>query len=228
MNYSWTKDALSTNSTEQIHLLVEWSYGAIRKRRRSVPAKAVGSDLQLELKLEEGIHLKKVGGCRTTLHVGEHGGPAIRLGSLYAGCPKYAVFTFEVEPHATGRILAVSMEWSMRKPDQPLNTVVRADPLFLQFTTHLGLLQNAPNPRVEKYVKISDSPCLVKEAVKAFDQGDPAKGDFLLRRRADELLILAARSGDPDYLIESETIEKLQQLLDATLDPDLFIKVKGF
>ncbi|ALA41035.1 MULTISPECIES: hypothetical protein [Paenibacillus] len=204
---TWDKESISANGSKQVNLLIEWGYGAIRKRKGNLIPKAAGCDLQLQFISENGVSLLKAEGVRLGFKRSENGDSMfVHCGDVRRGKYRQAILTFSIPAHSSGRHTIGMMEWSWRKPSQEKRTLIRTDQLYIHFTHHLGLLSIPSNPKVEKYIKLNETSPIVKKALRMYEKGEYERGAFILTRQADELLILAARSDDMDYLQEAELI----------------------
>ncbi len=207
VTYTWDKESISANGSKQVNLLIEWGYGAIRKRKGNLIPKAAGCDLQLQFNPENGVNLLKVEGVRLGFKQSENGDCMIvHCGDVRRGKYRQAILTFSIPAHASGRHTIGMIEWSWRKPSQEKRTLIRTDQLYIHYTHHLGLLNMPSNPKVEKYIKLNETSPIVKKALRMYEKGEPERGAFILTRQADELLICAARSEDMDYLEEAELL----------------------
>ncbi|MGP0576090.1 hypothetical protein ACTP13_03595 [Paenibacillus peoriae] len=207
VTYTWDKESISANGSKQVNLLIEWGYGAIRKRKGNLIPKAAGCDLQLQFIPENGVSLLKVEGVRLGFKRSENGDSMfVHCGDVRRGKYRQAILTFSIPAHSSGRHTIGMMEWSWRKPSQEKRTLIRTDQLYIHFTHHLGLLSIPSNPKVEKYIKLNETSPIVKKALRMYEKGEYEQGAFILTRQADELLIRAARSDDMDYLQEAELL----------------------
>ncbi|MDY8022830.1 hypothetical protein [Paenibacillus polymyxa] len=207
VTYTWDKESISANGSKQVNLLIEWGYGAIRKRKGNLIPKAAGCDLQLQFIPENGVSLLKAEGVRLGFKRAENGDCMfVHCGDVRRGKYRQAILTFSIPAHSSGRHTIGMMEWSWRKPSQEKRTLIRTDQLYIHFTHHLGLLSIPSNPKVEKYIKLNETSPIVKKALRMYEKGEYERGAFILTRQADELLIRAARSDDMDYLQEAELL----------------------
>ncbi|MGG1615346.1 hypothetical protein ACIFQM_09130 [Paenibacillus sp. NRS-1782] len=207
VTYTWDKESISANRSEQVNLLIEWGYGAIRKRKGTLMPKTVGCDLQLRFIPESGVNLLKVDGARLSFNRLEDGEcMLVHCGDMRRGKYKQAILSFSIPVHSSGRHIIGLMEWSWCKPTQEKRTLIRTDQLYIHYTHHLGLLSIPINPKVEKYIKLNETAPIVKKALRIYEKGEQERGAFALTRQADELLIRAARTGDMEYLEEAELL----------------------
>ncbi|WP_049825051.1 hypothetical protein [Paenibacillus sp. 1-18] len=217
VTYTWEKESISANGAEQVNLLIEWGYGAIRKRKGNLILKTAGCDLQLQFIPENGVSLLKVEGVRLGFKRSEDGDRmVIHCGDVRRGNYRQAALTFSVPAHSSGRHTIGLMEWSWRKPSQEKRTLVRSDQIYINYTHHLGLLSVPPHPMVEKYIKLNETSMIVKKALRMYEKGDHERGAFILNRQADELLIRAARTDDMDYLKEAELLLAIRNKWNGT------------
>ncbi|EHS58911.1 hypothetical protein [Paenibacillus sp. Aloe-11] len=215
--YTWDKESISASGAEQVNLLIEWGYGAIRKRKGNLVPKTVGCDLQLRFIPENGVSLLKVEGVRLGFKRSEDGDcMLIHCGDVRRGKYRQAVLTFSIPAHSSGRHTIGLMEWSWRKPSQEKRTLIRTDQIYINYTHHLGLLSVPPHPMVEKYIKLNETSMTVKKALRMYEKGEHERGAFILNRQADELLIRASRTDDMDYMKEAELLLAIRNKWDET------------
>ncbi|AET59479.1 hypothetical protein HPL003_13640 [Paenibacillus terrae HPL-003] len=207
VTYTWDKESISANGSEQVNLLIEWGHGAIRKRKGTLMPKTVGCDLQLRFIPESGVNLLKVDGARLSFSRSENGEfMLVHCGDMRSGKYKQAILSFSIPVHSSGRHTIGMMEWSWRKPTQEKRKLIRTDQLYIHYTHHLGLLSIPSNPKVEKYIKLNETAPIVKKALRMYEKGEHERGAFVLTRQADELLIRAARTEDMEYMEEAELL----------------------
>lgn len=211
VTYTWDRESISANGSDQANLLIEWGYGAIRRRKGNQIPKTAGCDLQLQFIPENGVSLLKVEGVRLGSKRSEDGERMlVHCGDVRRGKYKQAILTFSIPAHPSGRHPVGLIEWSWRKPSQERRKLIRTDQLYINYTHHLGLLSVPPHPVVEKYIKLNETPLIVKKALRMYEKGEHERGSFILNRQADELLIRAARTEDMNYLEEAELLLTLR------------------
>ncbi|MDP4099002.1 hypothetical protein OIN60_19950 [Paenibacillus sp. P96] len=217
VNYTWEKEAVLANGADQGHLLVEWSCGTISRRKVAVKPKLIGFDLQLRIIPESGVKVIHKNGPRINTRKTDYEQETVLYcGHMFNGQQKHAIFMFSFDKHVSGKQPVATMEWSWHKPLAEKRTVIRSERIYIQFTYHLGLLQLPADPRVEKFVKLDESSFILKKALRAYEKGKRDEGSWKLRRHADELLLMAARTDDLEYLQEAEMFLGLQQQWDKT------------
>lgn len=207
VSYSWNREAIPTGGADPVYMMVEWRNGAPAKRLRKIAPKIVSRDLELLLKPEFGIQLKGIYGCRSKE---TDIGWVLRLGDVYKGESKQILLEFAMGPRVSGKSAVCSAYWSTRKLKQSQRVLLRREQLYIQYTSHLGMLRQPEDPKVEKTIKLNETVPLIKQALRAYERGRTQEGSDLLRRHADALLIEAARKQDLDYYAEAEIVEKLR------------------
>ncbi|MFB5267094.1 hypothetical protein ACE41H_09885 [Paenibacillus enshidis] len=217
VNYLWDKEAVFAKGADQVHLLVEWGCGAVPKRKAAVQPKLIGFDLQLRIIPESGVKvIHKNGSKINPKQVAYEQETVLHCGHMFNGKHKHAIFVFSFDKHNSGKQAVATMEWSWYKPLAEKRTVIRTERIYTQFTYHLGLIQLPADPRVEKLMKMDESSFVLKKALRAYEKGKRDEGNWKLRSHADMLLLLAARTGDLDYLQEAEMFLGLQRQWDYT------------
>lgn len=205
--YSWNREAIPTGGADPVYMLIEWRSGALAKRPRKTAPKIVSRDLELLLKPEFGVRLKGVYGCRSKE---TDIGWVLRLGDVYKGESKKILLEFAMSPRLSGKVPVCSAYWSTRKLKQSQRVLLRREQLYIQYTSHLGMLRQPDNPKVEKSIKLNETVPLIKQALRAYERGRVQEGSDILRRHADALLIEALRKQDIEYYEEAEIVEKLR------------------
>lgn len=229
VTYTWDKESISANRAEQVNLLIEWGYGAIRKRKGNLVPKTAGCDLQLRFIPENGASLLKVEGVRLGFKRSEDGDcMLVHCGDVRRGKYRQAILTFSIPAHSSGKHTIGLMEWSWRKPTQVKRALIRTEQIYIHYTHHLGLLSVPPNPMVEKYIKLNETSMIVKKALRMYEQGEHARGTIILNRQANELLIRAARTNDMDYLKEAELLLAIRKKWDEVFVSFTPHSSKGF
>ena len=69
----------------------------------------------------------------------------------------------------------------------------------LQFSNHTALKYRRADDRVEKVLKLYQNASILEQARRA-GTGKLARGEEMIRRQADEMLLYAIRFRDADYL----------------------------
>ncbi|MFM9276489.1 hypothetical protein [Paenibacillus jiagnxiensis] len=222
VNYTWDREAVLAKGADQVHLLVEWGCGAIPKRKSVVKPKLVGFDLQLRIIPESGVRvIHKSGPKINPKQAGYEQETVFHCGHMFNGKHKHAIFLFFFDKHNSGKQPVATLEWSWHKPLTGKRVVVRSERIYIQFTYHLGLLRLPADPRVEKFMKLSESSYVLKKTLRFYEKGKRDEGSWMLRRRADMLLLMAARTGDLDYLHEAEMFLGLQRQWDETYERNI-------
>lgn len=217
VNYTWDREAVLAKGADQVHLLVEWGCGAIPKRKAAVKPKLVGFDLQLRIIPENGVRVIHKSGPQIKLKKADYEQETVfHCGHLFNGKLRHAIFVFSFDKHNSGKQPVATMEWSWHKPLAEKRVVVRSERIYIQFTYHMGLLRLPADPRVEKFVRLDESSYVLKKALRFYEKGKKDDGSWMLRRYADMLLLMAARTGDLDYLHEAEMFLGLQRQWDET------------
>lgn len=79
-------------------------------------------------------------------------------------------------------------------------------------------MNKQPDPRVQKYVKLSETTGIMKQALRAFERGRNEAGCGIIKRHTDELLIMAVRSGDLEYYREAQILIQLGEYYEMTYE----------
>lgn len=217
VNYTWEREAVLAKGTDRVHLLVEWGCGSVHRDKAASQPHLIGYDLQLRIIPASGVRVIHMRGPKVNLKQdGNEQENVFRCGHLFNGKPRHAIFTFSFDKHDSGKKSVAMMEWSWHTSLTEKRTIVRTESIDIQFTYHLGLLQDPVNPRVVKVMSLDESSGLLKKILRFYDKGKRDEASWMLRRRAEILLLMAARTGDPDYLYEAEIFLDLQRQWDKT------------
>ncbi|AOZ92016.1 hypothetical protein [Paenibacillus crassostreae] len=79
----------------------------------------------------------------------------------------------------------------------------------MNYTYNLADMKKVGNYKVEKQVKLIEARNILKNAIEMFELGNVEQSEFLLRRKADDLLLFSIQSNDVSLVDE---VEKLYEL----------------
>lgn len=210
---TWNRDVISISGEDSLFLLIEWRSGPPSKRQSKSMPKLLYRDVELLLKPEEGVSIKSVHGARAKE---SDTGWILELGNALKGRTKTVLLELAVSPQSAGKNSMCSAYWSALKTKQDQRVLLRREQIYLQISTHLGLMNKTPDPRVQKFAKLSETTGIMKQALRAFERGRSAEGEEIIKRHTDELLILAVRSGDLEYYREAQILIRLGEYYKLT------------
>lgn len=221
--YTWNREAIPVSGESSLFLLIEWRSGAPAKRQLKTPPKLLYREVELLLKPEEGMHITAVHGARAKE---SDAGWVIWLGNSYKGKTKSFLVEVSVDAQSSGRKPVFSAYWSALKTKQEQRVLLRREQITQHVSTHFSDIYKEPNPRVEKYMKLSLSTIVMKQSLRAFERGRSEEGKEVLKRHTDELLILAARTGDMDYFREAGILIRLGLYYELTHEQSCYEPVE--
>ncbi|WP_235439797.1 hypothetical protein [Paenibacillus sp. DMB20] len=202
-DFTWSRNHVAASGTNQVYLLVEWRGMPGQPRNDNLGFRPVAGRIQLHLQLGAGVRLAKVYGCKAEM-LNDRSFTFI-LGSLWQGMEKQIVLGFELTARPSGVYPVVTALWTY-EDEREEQVVVSSITQSLQFSNHTAVLNKMMDKRVEKYLKLLQNPAVLENALRAFERGCYERGEEIIRRRADEMLLYAARLNDGDYLKEAELL----------------------
>lgn len=204
--FTWCSNHVAASGANQVYLLVEWRGSTARPKKHIPKSKRIAEQVQLHLQLGMGAKLSALYGCR--VEILNEFNYTIGLGSLYEEDDRQIVLGFDFAPCSSGVHPMVTALWTF-KDSSHREIILPSHTISLQFSNHTALLFRKVNPRVEKCIKILQNPEVLENALIAFERGYSERGGEMIRRRADEMLLLAIRLEDIDYLQEAEILYNL-------------------
>lgn len=213
-DFTWCRNHVAASGANHVYLLVEWRGTVARTlKHKKTLYDRVADQVQLHLQLEAGVRIIAFYGCKAERLNNRNF--TLNLGSLLEGAAKQIVLEFELAPRSSGIHPIVTALWTyMDEANRP--NIVPSSTISLKFSNHTAIYNQKMDHRVEKYTKILENPSILENALRAFEKGYYVEGEDIIRRRADEMLLYALRSGDFDYLKEAEVLYSLgYALLDS-------------
>ncbi|GAB6991585.1 hypothetical protein [Paenibacillus pini] len=208
-NFMWSRKNIYASGTNRVFLLVEWYGGTIRQNRRRSTPKLIARDVQLLLWLEPNVSLVKVHGAKPIKSINDS--IMIPLGHLYDGVKQFIAIEFAFQPQTVGLHGVLSAQWRFKEKNKERMKELPVREIYIQYTYHMGLLQQPEDFYVKKHIKLLETPGILKEAIRLFEHGDLVQGEWMLRRKGDELLINAVRHSDVRLLEEATMLYQLSE-----------------
>lgn len=202
-DFTWSRNHVAASGTNKVYLLVEWREMPGQPRNDNLSFRPVARGIQLHLQLGAGVRLAKIYGCKAEM-LNDRNFTFI-LGSLWRGMEKQIVLGFELTARPSGVYPVVTALWTYEDERQE-QVIISSSTQSLHFSNHTAVLSKRMDKRVEKYMNLLQNPAVLENALKAFERGYYERGEEMIRRRADEMLIYAARLNDSDYLREAELL----------------------
>ncbi|HEY2494238.1 MAG TPA: hypothetical protein VGI33_15205 [Paenibacillus sp.] len=207
--YSWNHEHIFARGADKIYLLVQWYAGMLPTTRRRSTPKLLARDVELYLWLEPYIKIERIYGCEEMK--GSQQLLIIPLGHLYNGIKQSLIIECTLLSQTAGMKHVLSAQWRYKEGNRGRAKQLSVEKININYTYDLGRIRSAGDINVEKHIKLLKTPTVVKEAIKLFDSGDVDQGEYILRRKGDELLLFAIHSGDPKLIEEAEMLYRLSE-----------------
>lgn len=208
-DFTWSRNHVAASGANQVYLLVEWRGTAARTKYHKTNSRRIAEHVQLHLQLGAGVRLTAIwGGKAEMLNERNY---TLLFGSLLEGAERQVVLEFEFAPRTSGIHPIVTALWTYTEVPHT-HVILPSQTISLQFSNHTAILHTKTDQRVEKCRKLLQNPSILENALKAFERGYLERGEEIICRRADEMLLLALRLGDLDYLKEAEILYDLSHV----------------
>lgn len=204
--FTWSRNHVAASGANQVYLLVEWRGSKTRPKNHMANSKHIAEQVQLHLQLGPGVRLNALYGCK--VEVLNELNYTIWLGSLLEGEDRRIVLDFEFASRPSGTHPIVTALCTYKDVSNS-QVILPSRTISLQFSNHTALHLKKVDHRVEKCMKILQNPSVLEHALLAFERGYCERGEEIIRRRADEMLLQAIRLEDTDYLKEAEMLYAL-------------------
>ncbi|MBW4081383.1 hypothetical protein [Paenibacillus sp. S150] len=204
--FTWSQERIFAGCARNVVLLIEWegisNHEETRKRSRKIAAR----EIELRVWLEGHVTVTGCHGC--TAEAGEGRSILLKLGKIHSGMRKYIALEFRIAAKPAGIHEALWLQWQYKQPPVERIRELPLKKLSLEHTHHTDVLSERCCFHVEKHLGLLKTEKLLEEAAVQRAKS-PIRTDFEhLRRQADNLLLLAARSGDMQLVKEAETVYK--------------------
>lgn len=103
---------------------------------------------------------------------------------------------------------ALWLQWQYKQPTVERIRELPLKKLGIEYSHHTDLLGARSCFHVEKHLALLQTEALIAEAQEARIKNKPEVPADILRRQADQLLLMSARSGDMQLLREAEALYK--------------------
>jgi hypothetical protein len=207
--FTWNRNHIFASGMNKAILLVEWYGGTLRPARRRTSPKLIARDVELHLWLEPHVTLLRIYGAKARR--GLNHSLIVPLGHLQDGVKQFFAIELALEPQSPGLHGVISAQWRYKERNKERIKELPVKELYMNYTYHMGLLRQPEDFYVHKHVKLLETPGVVKEAIRLFEFGDIEHGEWVLRRKGDELLISAARNADGRLLAEADMLYQLSE-----------------
>ncbi|MCJ8013968.1 hypothetical protein MUG84_19760 [Paenibacillus sp. KQZ6P-2] len=224
-NFTWNRSHVIASGSNKVTLLVEWYGGSLRQPRKRSTPKLIAQDVQLHLWFEPQVSLIRVHGAKVMKNLGQS--IMIPLGHLYDGVKQFIAIELVLQAQNAGMHGVLSAQWKFKEKNKERIKELPVKELYMNFTYHTGLLKQQENFHVRKHVMLLESQSILKEAIQQFECGDVERGEWLLRRKGDEMLIEAARFTDERLLEEADMLYQLSEHYVSTYPNRKVLKIKN-
>lgn len=207
---TWSKDHVFAGGTRNIVLLVEWRGAPKSDQGRTNKRKLVARDIELRVWLEPHIALSKLHGCSNQL--GDDRSLVLSLGKIQSGQRRYIAMELTSEAVPAGKRDVVWLQWLYKFPLGERIQELPVQKLSLEYSHYTGALNDSCCFHVEKHLELLKNEYAIEKAALLRSMGKQRDAQDTLRRQADKLLLMAARSQDMLLLREAESMYKRSDL----------------
>jgi hypothetical protein len=204
--FTWSQEHIFAGGARNIVLLVEWrgivKVDQLRKRSHKIAAR----DIELRIWLEPHLNLTACHGCRA--EAGEGRSLLLNLGNILCGQHKYLGLAFELSAMPTGKHDALWVQWLYKQPPSGRIRELPLQKLGLEYSHHTAVAKDKVCFHVEKHLELLKTQGVLDEVASLQEKSQFTKASEHLRRHADQLLLMAARSGDLTLLKQAEALYK--------------------
>lgn len=202
--FTWSRNRVFAGVSQSLVLLVEWKGLTPREELRKKSRKLLAREIELRIWLEAHMTFTGAYGCIT--EAGEGRSLLLKLGKIHSGSRKFICLEFKTEAMPAGIHEALWLQWQYRQPPVERIRELPLQKLGLEYTHHTDVLGNGSSFHVEKHMELLRTVKVLEEAAMLRTRNaDPSLSEKL-RRQADKLLLLAARSGDMQLVKEAEMV----------------------
>lgn len=204
--FTWSRSRIFAGASRNLILLVEWKGLNQREEVRKKSRKLVAKEIELRIWLE--AHLTFIGAYGCAAEAGEGRSLLLKLGKIHAGARKFICLEFKTEGMPAGIHEALWLQWQYKQPPVERIRELPLQKLGLEYTHHTDALTLENCFHVEKHLELLKMVKVLEEAPLSDIRRRDQVLEERLRRQADKLLLLAARSGDMQLVKEAEVLYK--------------------
>jgi hypothetical protein len=204
--FTWSQDRILAGGAKNIILLVEWKGVSQGEEFRKKSRKVVAREIELRVWLESHVTVTGCYGC--TAEEGEGRSLLLKLGKIHSGQRRFIALEFTMSGMPAGIHEALWLQWQYRQPTVERIRELPLKKLGMEYSHHTDVLGAQCCFHVEKHVELLKMEGLLAEREVARAQNQQQVSTEKLRRQADKLLLLAARSGDMQLVKEAEALYK--------------------
>jgi hypothetical protein len=204
--FTWSQERILAGGTKDIILLVEWKGVSQGEDYRKKSRRVVAREIELRVWLESYVTLTGCYGC--TAEEGEGRSLLLKLGKIHSGQRRYIALEFTMSGMPAGIHEALWLQWQYRQPTVERIRELPLKKLGIEYSHHTDVRGYSCCFHVEKHLELLIMEGLLVETEVARSQNQHQIFYDKLRRQADKLLLLAARSGDMQLVKEAEMLYK--------------------
>lgn len=203
---TWSQKRIFAGAVQHLELLVEWSGSANHQDFRKKSRKVAARDIELRIWLESHMSLDGCHGCKA--ESGEGGSLLFKLGNIHSGSRKFIGLKLTTAGMPAGVHEALWMQWQYKQPPAERIRELPLNKLSLEYTHHTDNLHMTCCFHVEKHLELLKTAEAMEELAELRSREADPEAYERLRRQADKVLLLAARSGDMQLVKEAEVLYK--------------------
>ncbi|WNS41266.1 hypothetical protein [Paenibacillus sp. MMS20-IR301] len=204
--FTWSQERILAGGAKNIVLLVEWKGAVNSEESRKKSRKVVAREIELRIWLEGHVTVTGCYGCAA--EEGEGRSLLLKLGKIHSGQRRYIALEFTMSGMPAGLHEALWLQWQYRQSTVERIRELPLKKLGIEYSHHTDLIGSRPCFHVEKHLELLKTEELLAEMEAARTSRKQAIPCDKLRRQADKLLLLAARSGDMQLVKEAEALYK--------------------
>ncbi|KWX73033.1 hypothetical protein AMQ84_24360 [Paenibacillus riograndensis] len=204
--FTWSQERIFAAGAQNVILLIEWKGISSPEESRKRTRKVVAREIELRVWLEAHVTFNRCHGC--SAEAGEGRSILLKLGKLYSKARKFIALEFTMAAKPAGVHEALWLQWQYKQPPVERIRELPLKKLSLEYTHHTDVLSERCCFHVEKHLELLKTEKLLEEVAVQRTKGNIQTEFEHLRRQADDLLLLAARSGDMELVKEAETVYK--------------------
>ncbi|ETT52390.1 hypothetical protein MKZ07_28675 [Paenibacillus sp. FSL P4-0338] len=204
--FTWSQERILAGGAKKVVLLVEWKGVSQGEDFRKKSRKVVARDIELRVWLESHVKVTGCYGC--SAEEGEGRSLLLKLGKIHSGQRRYIALEFIMAGMPAGIHEALWLQWQYKQPTVERIRELPLKKLGIEYSHRTDLLGAHSCFHVEKHLALLQTEALIAEAQEARMKNKPEVPSEILHRQADQLLLMAARSGDMQLLREAESLYK--------------------
>ncbi|WP_379154462.1 hypothetical protein [Paenibacillus sp. sgz5001063] len=204
--FTWSQERILAGGAQNVVLLIEWKGISEHEESRKRGRKVVAREIELRIWLESHVTFNTCYGC--SAEAGEGRSILLRLGKIYSKSRKFIALEFAMAAKPAGLHEALWLQWQYKQPPVERIRELPLKKLSMEYSNHTDVLSEQCCFHVKKHLELLKTEKMLEETLWQQTKSFIHKDLEHLRRQADDLLLLAARSGDLQLVKEAETVYK--------------------